>query len=107
MGEDESVAGFDIVSSGPACVSPAFIFYLQRNYYGNVQDTDRLMDLQKEKTVAFFLFPSVLVEQENAETQALSDYLMKNYPHFSIPQARGTLIFDLRLPLSKNESIAP
>ena len=107
MGEDESVAGVDGVGNGLACVPATFNFYLQRNYYGNVHDTNRLMELRKEKKLIFFLFPSVVVDQESAEGQALSDYLMNNYHRFSIPQARGTLIFDLRLPLSKNESIAP
>ena len=107
MGKDESVAGYDVVGITSACMSPAFNFYLQRNYYGNVHDTDRLMELQKENNLAFFLFPSALVGREDGEWQALTDYLMKNYHHFSIPQARTTLIFDLRLPLSENENVFP
>ncbi|MBI4830528.1 MAG: hypothetical protein HY801_03030, partial [Candidatus Lindowbacteria bacterium] len=96
--EDEAVAGVNPFGYSFNSLSPAFSFYLQRDYFGNISSVGQLSELMNRKKVSHFLFPAPALKSRNPHEQALGAYLIRNYPFHVDPARRDLMIFDLRTP---------
>lgn len=98
VSEKEAVAGMPEFGRCFTCMSPAFYFYLQRNYYGGISSMDELLDLKKEKAVSLFLLPVLNVQEDEASWRLLGESLTRSYPFHTDPSRSDIRIYDLRAP---------
>jgi hypothetical protein len=92
--EAETIGGTPVFGHNFSALSPAFFFYLQRDYYGDITSLDDFMDTAKTKKFAVFVLPTTA--SKRAETQSLARYLSEHHPHFVEPDRPDVMIFDLR-----------
>lgn len=92
-GEAEAVAGIPVFGYSYRTLPPAFFFYLQRDYFGDITTLDEFLEAMKSGRIRFFLFP--VSAQEAPESRTLGEYLSRRYPHFVEPHRKEILIFDL------------
>ncbi len=95
LGESESVGGVNDFGYGYGAMSPAFYFYLGRNYYGGISSLERLREAIEEEGISLFVFSEALAG-EGRERSEMRDYLFENSLFFTDPSRPDTIIFDLR-----------
>jgi hypothetical protein len=90
----------DLIAGAPGfgynfdALSPAFFFYLDRNYIGQIDTLKEFVNLRESEEPALFLF-STLEEEQPADSR-LGEYLFRQYPYIVEPGRRDIIIFQLR-----------
>lgn len=91
--ENEAIGGMSVFGHSFSALSPAFFFYLQRDYYGDIRSYDDFTKTRNTKNLALFVLPKTA--SEHSETKGFVRYLLERYPYFVEPDRSDVMIFDL------------
>jgi hypothetical protein len=105
LGQNEAVAGVYENDRCYDCMSPAFCFYLDRNYYDSITSVDQFLELVREERISLFLVHAPMDEGPSRNEKPLTDYLSTRFRSYVDPVRHDVLIFDLRRPLNEKTHI--